>query len=130
MAIKYRLENQNEEQDYLSFRIYGPDTVDATVREAIVETTVSEWGTAADWLAANQTEAQTLIDAGEGGTAFTVFQEAKNFVTDNPAAIQLLELGPDDLESAIENRTANQETLLIKTLSFAVRVFYAERGEE
>jgi hypothetical protein len=101
-----------------------------TVREAIVETTISVWGDAAGWLAGNPVVAQTLIDAGEGGTAFTTFQEAKDFLDRNPAAINLLELGPVDLEAAIDARTAGQETLLLKTLSYATRVFYAERGED
>ena len=129
MTVKIRLENI--EEDYLSFRIYGPQTADGSVAEAIVETTVSEWGSAANWLANNQTEAQSLIDASDiTDTVFTIRQEARNFIDDNPGANQLITLGPDDLESAIENRTANQETLLLKTLSFAVRVLYAENRED
>lgn len=122
-----KIRSINEDGNYLSFRIFGPDTVDSTVREAIVETTVSQWGTPENWLANNQALAQTMIDAGQGNTPFTILQEAKNFLDANPAAIQIIELGPDDLESAIENRNASQETLLLKTLSYAVRVFYAER---
>jgi len=117
----------NQEDNYLSFRIFGPQTVDGTVAEAVVETTVSEWNTAANWLANNQAEAQALIDASDiTDTVFTIRQEAKSFIDDNPAAKQLITLGPDALEAAIENRTANQETLLLKTLSFAVRLLYAE----
>lgn len=52
--------------------------------------------------------------------------EAKQFVLDNPNALQLIELAPDDLELAIENRTAGQETLLLKTLAFAIRFLYDE----
>lgn len=69
-------------------------------------------------------EVQTIVDSWI--LADTYRQEAKQFVNDNPGALQLLELSPDDLESAIENRTANQETLLLKTLSFAIRFFYAD----
>lgn len=51
--------------------------------------------------------------------------EAKQFIDDNPNALLLLELSPEDLETTIENRTANQETLLLKTLAFAVRYIYS-----
>lgn len=126
--IKFR--GTNIDGDYLSFHIYGPQTADGTVAEAIIETTVSQWNDPQNWLDNNQIEAQSLIDASNiTGTAFCIRQEAKNFIADNPAALQLIELGPDTLESAIENRTAGQETLLLKTLAFAVRVLYAESQE-
>ena len=51
-------------------------------------------------------------------------QEAKDFIDAHPNALQLIQLPPDDLELAIENRTAGQETLLLKTMAFAVRFLY------
>lgn len=56
--------------------------------------------------------------------------EARQFLQDNPNAIDLIELAPDDLETAIENRTANQETLLLKTLAFTVRYDYSLTKDE
>lgn len=50
--------------------------------------------------------------------------EAKQFLRDNPQARLLIELDGPDLEAAIENRTSAQETLLLKTLAFAVRFLY------
>lgn len=57
-------------------------------------------------------------------TETTYKQEAKQFLADNPNAKLLLELDPATLETTIENRTAGQETLLLKTLAFAVRFLY------
>ena len=54
----------------------------------------------------------------------TFKQEAQQFLVDNPAAKALLELNLADLEAAIENRTADQETLLFKTLAVGVRFLY------
>jgi len=101
------------------------DTADGTVRLAAVESAEPP----EEWLAANGVEAQALVDGGRGRNAFTIRQEAKNFVADNPGALQLIDLGPDDLEAAIEGRTAAQETLLLKTLSFAIRLLYVELQE-
>lgn len=81
-------------------------------------------------------EAQLFSAAQTNGDVFNsldarwVKYETKQFLNDNPAAIQLIELSPDDLELAIENRTAGQETLLLKTLSFAIRFLYAESKED
>lgn len=69
-------------------------------------------------------EAQIKVD--EWILANTYKKEAKQFLNDNPNARLLLELSPEDLETTIENRTAGQETLLLKTLAFAVRYLYAE----
>lgn len=51
--------------------------------------------------------------------------EAKVFIQENPNARLLLSLELADLEATIENRTENQETLLLKTLSLAVRFLYS-----
>lgn len=115
-----------EEAGTWHFQIYGPDSTDGTVRLAAVESAEPP----EEWLAANGAEAQALVDGGVGDNVFTIRQEAKNFVADNPNALQLIELGPNDLEAAIEGRTAGQETLLLKTLSFAIRLLYAELQED
>jgi hypothetical protein len=52
--------------------------------------------------------------------------EAKQFLVDNPNAKLLIELPAGDLLTAIENRKAAQETLLLKTLAMAVRYLYAQ----
>lgn len=51
-------------------------------------------------------------------------QEARQFMADNPNAKQLIELSLTDLLTAIDTRTAGQETLLLKTLAVAVRYLY------
>lgn len=128
MTIKIRNINIDEgDPTHYWFQIYGPDTAGGTVRLAVVDETGQ---TPADWLASNLVAAQALIDAGITAGAFTAKQEAKNFLADNPSAESLISLGPDDLEAAIETRTAGQETLLLKTLSFAVRFLYASLQEE
>lgn len=76
-------------------------------------------------------EAQLFPAAQAGGDIFDpldfrwVRYEAKQFLADNPNARLLIELPAADLELAIENRTAGQETLLLKTLAMAVRYLYA-----
>lgn len=131
MAIKTRLAKQDDNDPTLwYFQIYGPDSVDGTVRIAAVSETLPASERPQDWVDANLTTAQAMVDAGQTAGAFTARQEARNFVADNPGALQLIELGPNDLEAAIEGRTAGQETLLLKTLSFAVRLLYAELKEQ
>lgn len=56
----------------------------------------------------------------------TAKQEAKQFMIDNPNARLLIELSLPELETAIETRTAAQETLLLKTLAVAVRYLYEQ----
>jgi hypothetical protein len=46
----------------------------------------------------------------------------------HPNAAQLFELSIDDLDAAIQNRTAGGETLLLKTLAIAVRVLAKREG--
>lgn len=127
MTIKIRLPNQ--EDDYLTFQIYGPDTVDGTVRIAVIETTVNQYPTPDDWLASNGTQAQALIDASDITNAFTVRQEAKNFIADNPIVLNILNLGPVDFEDGIANRNAQQETLLLQFYGYVARVYNAESQE-
>lgn len=76
-------------------------------------------------------EAQLFSTAQVKGDTFNsqdfrwVRYETKKFLIDNPNAKQLIELSSSDLEAAIENRTAGQETLLLKTVSLAVRYLYS-----
>ena len=63
---------------------------------------------------------QAAIEA-DVGDSLTAKQEARQFLQDNPNARLLLSLPPAELETAIETRTAGGETLLLKTLAFAVR---------
>lgn len=128
MTMEIRNVNVDEDDPtHFWFQIYGPDSTDSTVRIARVDETGQ---TPEDWLAANLVAAQAMIDSGDTAGAFTAKQEAKNFLTDNPAAGAILSLGPDDLEIAIETRDASEETLLLKTLSFAVRFLFASIQEE
>lgn len=73
-----------------------------------------------------------LLDAAQAnGDTFDpldsrwVRYEVRQFLIDNPNAKLLIKLEPNDLETMIENRNANQETLLLKTLSFATRYIYS-----
>lgn len=131
MTIKLRFVNQDDITPNLwHFQLYGPDTVDGTVRIARTSQTLLATETPEDWLAVNLATAQALVDAGETAGAFTAKEEARNFIDTYPNALQLIELGPDALITAIENRTAGQETLLLETLSFAVRLLYAQLKEQ
>lgn len=123
MTIKFR--NANEEDGIWYYQIYGPDSVDSSVR--MVPSQSAEKPQV--WIDNHSVEAQALIDAGICCGAFQRREEIRNFVAANPGASQLIEFGPNELETAIENRTANQETLLLKTLSFAIRLLYAELRE-
>jgi hypothetical protein len=126
MTIKIRNASADDGETYF-FQIYGPDTIDGTVRLAAAS---SVRQTPEEWLAASQTEAQALIDAGTGGSAFTIRQEAKIFLEANPNARLLIELGPAALEASIGSRNAAAETLLLKALSYAIRFLYATIGED
>lgn len=55
------------------------------------------------------------------GSSLIAKEEAKQFLIDFPNAKQLIELDYADLITAIQNRTAGQETLLLMTLAFSVR---------
>lgn len=63
---------------------------------------------------------QAEIEA-DVGDSLTAKAEAKQFLTDFPNARLLIELPYADLITAIQTRTAGQETLLLMTLAFAVR---------
>lgn len=128
MTIKIRHAQQDDENaNHWYFQVYGPDSIDGTVRIGIVDETglIPE-----DWLIANLSQAQALIDNGLGDIPFTIKAEAKIFLENNPAAKGLIDLPPNDLELAITNRTAGQETLLLKALSYAVRFLYASLEED
>jgi hypothetical protein len=128
MTIKIRNINIDEDDStHFWFQIHGPDSTNGTVRIAVVDETGQ---LPEDWLAANLAAAQIMIDGGDTAGTFTAKQEAKNFLADNPSAEALIGLGPNDLELAIEGRTAAQEDLLLKTLSFAVRFLYASLQED
>lgn len=84
------------------------------------------------WISNNGPAIQAAIDVGvlantkDENAAKTVDlrKEAKQFLIDNPATRAILDLSGPDLETTIENRTAGQETLLLKTLAFAVRYLF------
>lgn len=63
-------------------------------------------------------QAEIEADVGPSSTAK---QEARQFLQENPNARLLLALPPAELETAIEDRTAGGETLLLKTLAFGIR---------
>lgn len=75
------------------------------------------------WAAANEATIQATITAS--GTRLPEMEpraQAKKFFRDNPAALGLFDLDPTILESTIDTRTANQETLLLKALAYVARV--------
>ncbi len=124
-----QIKNINQDEDNLNrwyFQVYGPDNTDSTVRIAIVDVVLGDGETPETWLAANLVTAQAAIDVGNTHIQFSAKEEIRNFLLDNPSAKSLIELAPDDLVSAIDSRTEGQETLLLKTLSFAVRYLLSE----
>lgn len=80
----------NQEDDYLSFQIYGPDPA-AVIRLAVVETTITEYPTPQDWLDVNLVEAQTLIDAGQYSEEFAQKIDLRDLAADATAEIAWLE---------------------------------------
>lgn len=129
MTIKTRLEQEDETTANLwYFQLYGPST-NGVVKLAVTSQQLSAGQLPSDWVTANLVAAQALVDTGITNS-FTIKQEAKNFLANNPNAEQLIDLAPDSLESAIENRTAGQETLLLKALSFSIRYLYARVKED
>lgn len=121
------------------FTLVGPDSIDSTYRVAsfselagsVLDGVDTEsWIVA--WIIANQVTVDTAIDAGsvaasvDGHYAKTsdLRDEAKQFLVDNPAAQAIIDLDGPALETVIETRTAAQETLLLKTLAFAVRYLF------
>lgn len=84
------------------------------------------------WIFDNQATVGAAIDTGQAADSPTkntaktrdLRDEAKQFLADNPAAKGIIDLPGSDLETTIENRTAAQETLLLKTLAFAVRYLF------
>lgn len=121
------------------FSLVGPDGVDSSYRIADFSVLAGSVLSGDDvesfitsWIAANLATVNVGIDAGtlaisiDENTAKTrdLRDEAKQFLTDNPTAKAIIDLDGAALETAIENRTASQETLLLKTLVFAVRYLF------
>jgi hypothetical protein len=88
MTIKIRAVNQ--EDDYLSFQIYGPDA-SGLIRLAVVETTIREYQTPEDWLDANSIEAQALIDTGRHIEEFAAKVDLQELQGDATTEIAWLE---------------------------------------
>lgn len=131
MTIKTRLENLDEDTpNYWHFQLYGPDTAEATVRIATTSQIVSEGQNPSDWVSANLAAAQNLIDTEGVITAFTLKEEGRIFLQENPQAEGLLDLGYNSLHTAIENRNQAQETLLLKAYAHAIRYIYRLIQEE
>ena len=84
------------------------------------------------FIVTNAVAIQTAIDAGalaistDENAAKTrdLRDEARQFLTNNPTAKAIIDLDGPALETVIETRTAAQETLLLKTLAFAVRFLF------
>lgn len=115
--------------DRYYFQVYGPDSAKGTVRLAALMKDLPG-STPGQWIADNQAEAQAAIDGGRVAQPFTARQEARDFASRHPNALLLIKLAPNDLEAAIDNRTAAQETLLLKALAYVARVWFAERTAE
>lgn len=84
------------------------------------------------WVIDNQAATDAAINAGQVADSGTennaktrdLRDEAKQFLTDNPAAKAIIDLSGPALEAAIENRTEAQETLLHKVQAFAIRYLF------
>jgi hypothetical protein len=120
------------------FSLVGPDSV-GTYRVADFSVLAGSVLDGSDvenfiitWIAANLATANAGIDAGNlaintdenNAKAKDLRDEAKQFLADNPAAKAIIDLDGAVLETTIETRTATQETLLLKTLAFAVRFLF------
>lgn len=85
-------------------------------------------GTLQDILDARDTELFTMAQAR--GVVLPIGDsaklDAKAFLIAYPAAKNIIKLSLPDLLTAIDNRTAAQETLLLKTIAVAVRYLYEQ----
>ncbi len=121
------------------FSLIGPDNTDGSYRVANFSELAGSVlggdnveGFIVAFVAANLAAVNTAINAGTLTVGVSeneaktkdLRDEAKQFLVDNPAARAIIDLDGPALESAIETRTAAQETLLLKTLSFAVRFLF------
>lgn len=121
------------------FSLIGPDGVDGSYRIAdfselagvILDGSETQtW--IKNWITANLATVNAAIDAGDlaentdenDAKTRDLRDEAKQFLVDNPTARAIIDLDGAALEAAIETRTAAQETLLLKTLAFAVRYLF------
>lgn len=137
--LEHTIDNAGPTDTTVIFTLIGPDSVDSTYRTtdfselagSVLDGTDTEaWITA--WIITNQATVDAAIDAGsiavstDENNAKTgdLRDEAKQFLVDNPAAKAIIDLDGPALETVIETRTAAQETLLLKTLSFAVRYLF------
>lgn len=137
--LKQTMDSAGPTDTIVIFSLVGPDSVDSSYRIANFSVLAGSVLSGDDvesfitsWIAANLAAVNADIDAGspagntDENSAKTrdLRDEAKQFLTDNPAAKAIIDLDGPALETAIENRTASQETLLLKTLVFAVRYLF------
>ena len=137
--LSHTIDSAGPTDTQVIFSLIGADSIDDTYRVAdfselagqILDGTDTEaW--ISQWIIDNQAAVDVAIDAGQVADSETentaktrdLRDEAKQFLADNPAAKGIIDLSGPDLETTIENRTAAQETLLLKTLAFAVRYLF------
>ncbi len=137
--LTHTLDSAGPTDTTVIFVLVGPDSVDGTYRIAGFSELAGQVLDGADtvdwiiaWIIANLATVDAAIDAGliatnkDENNAKTrdLRDEAKQFLADNPAAKAIIDLDGPALETAIETRTAAQETFLLKTLAFAVRFLF------
>lgn len=139
--LRHTIDNAGPTDTTVIFSLVGPDSIDGSYRMAefsVLAGSVLNGSVSAvesfitSWIASNLATVDTAIDAGtlaisaDENAAKTrdLRDEAKQFLTDNPTAKAIIDLDGPSLEAVIETRTAAQETLLMKTLAFAIRFLF------
>lgn len=134
--LKHTIDSAGPTDTTVIFSLISPDSIDSSYRIANFSVLAGSVLSGDDtegfietYIAANLAAVNTAIDAGVLATGENennaktrdLRAEAKQFLVDNPAAKAIIDLSGPALETVIETRTAGQETLLLKTLAFAVR---------
>lgn len=123
-------QQDDENLNLWHFRIAGPDTVDGTVRLADLS---RETTSPADWLAANEAEAQAAIDAGVVSEPYNEGVDFAALEADIANELEWIETARDDIaqgKAIVGSATlANLRLIVDGLLDIQDRVLQQQRRE-